>query len=52
MAEKRHTFLQSVDDPHYDQLLQVAVARSMSVQKLIRHVVIPDWLKAKEEVNR
>ena len=47
-SEKRHTFLQSVDDGNYDALFEIAKSRSMSIQKLIRHVVIPDWIRQNE----
>jgi predicted DNA-binding ribbon-helix-helix protein len=52
MSEKRHTFLQSVDDQFYNQLFEVAKARGMSIQKLLRHVVIPDWVKWNQERPR
>ena len=38
-------FLQSIDDPIYSKLEKKAKERGISVQELIRAVIVPDWLE-------
>ena len=38
-------FMQTLDDDQYELLLKKAIERNMSVQKLIRHIIVPDWVK-------
>lgn len=42
-------FMQSLDQEIYDKLQQIANARGIKVQELIRAVIVPDWLKIHEE---
>src|SRR5438132_2627207 len=39
-------FMQSLGEENYHRLLSEAKARDVTVQALIRTIVIPDWLKA------
>jgi hypothetical protein len=39
-------FMQSLGDENYRRLLAEAKARDVTVQALIRTIVVPDWLKA------
>ncbi len=39
-------FMQSLGEDNYHRLLAEAKARDVTVQALIRTIVIPDWLKA------
>lgn len=40
-------FLQSIDDSIFKELQKRAKAKGITVQELIRAVVIPDWLEKK-----
>ena len=42
-------FLQSIDDKVYGKLEKVAEKRGITVQELIRAVIIPDWLDKQRE---
>jgi len=44
-----HKFLQSVDDEYYYLLRRMALARGVSVQELVRAVIIPDWIRRSVE---
>ena len=47
-----HKFLQSIDDDYFYVLGRAARTRGVTVQELIRAVIIPDWIsKAKRDVN-
>ena len=39
-------FMQSLGEENYHRLLAEAKARDVTVQALIRTIVVPDWLKA------
>ncbi len=39
-------FMQSLGEENYHRLLAEAKARDVTVQALLRTIVIPDWLKA------
>ena len=39
-------FMQSLGEENYHRLLTEAKARDVTVQALIRTIVVPDWLKA------
>jgi hypothetical protein len=39
-------FMQSLGEDNYHRLLAEAKARDVTVQALIRTIVVPDWLKA------
>jgi hypothetical protein len=39
-------FMQSLGEENYHRLLSEAKARDVTVQALIRTIVVPDWLKA------
>ena len=38
-------FMQTLDEEIYNQLQEVARKRGITIQELIRAVIIPDWLK-------
>ena len=38
-------FMQTLDDEIYAKLAEIAKQRGISVQELIRAVIVPDWLK-------
>lgn len=41
-------FLQTMDDGIYSKLDKLAKRRGITVQDLIRGVIVPDWLEKKE----
>ncbi len=47
-----HKFLQSIDDDYFYVLGRAARTRGVTVQELIRAVIIPDWISnAKKRIN-
>ena len=38
-------FMQTLDEEIYNQLQDIANGRGITIQELIRAVIIPDWLK-------
>ena len=47
-----HKFLQSVDDDYFYVLGRAARTRGVTVQELIRAVIIPDWIiKTRQEAS-
>jgi hypothetical protein len=44
-------FMQSLGDSAYIKLRKIADDRDITVQELIRAIVIPDWLKIAEKHN-
>jgi hypothetical protein len=44
-------FMQSLGDSAYIKLRKIADDRDITVQELIRAIVIPDWLKTAEKHN-
>ena len=38
-------FMQTLDEEIYKQLQEIASNRGITIQELIRAVIIPDWLK-------
>jgi len=44
-------FMQSLGDAAYTKLRKIAEERDITVQELIRAIVIPDWLKTAEKHN-
>jgi len=44
-------FMQSLGDSAYNRLRKIADDRDITVQELIRAIVIPDWLKTSEKDN-
>jgi hypothetical protein len=44
-------FMQSLGDLAYTKLRKIADDRDITVQELIRAIVIPDWLKVAERHN-
>ena len=44
-------FMQSLGDSAYTKLRKIADDRDITVQELIRAIVIPDWLKTAEKHN-
>jgi hypothetical protein len=44
--------MQSLGDAAYTKLRKIADERDITVQELMRAIVIPDWLKMAEEHNR
>lgn len=51
MAEKMQKFMQSLGGDVYRQLAAMAEERGVSVQELIRAVVIPEWLRLMNRVR-
>jgi predicted DNA-binding ribbon-helix-helix protein len=37
-------FMQSLDDEIYNKLQEIAKTRGITIQELIRAVIIPEWL--------
>ena len=42
-------FMQTLDEEIYSKLEELAKQRGISVQELIRAVVVPEWLKNREQ---
>jgi len=42
-------FLQSIDDSVYAKLEKIAKKRGVTVQELIRAVIVPEWLEKRGE---
>jgi predicted DNA-binding ribbon-helix-helix protein len=42
-------FMQTLDDDIFQKLNEIAASRGITIQELIRAVVIPEWLKEKKE---
>ena len=42
-------FMQSLNQEIYNRLRTIAKTRGITVQELIRAVIIPDWLKEKKK---
>lgn len=38
-------FMQTLDEEIYNQLQKISSNRGITIQELIRAVIIPDWLK-------
>jgi effector-binding domain-containing protein len=45
-------FMQTFDEEIYNKLTKLAEERGITVQELIRAVIIPDWLKEKEKEKK
>jgi len=45
-------FMQSLDPQVYTQLTKIAKQRGISMQELIRAVIVPDWMKKVDDVSR
>jgi hypothetical protein len=45
-------FMQSLDPQVYTHLTKIAKARGISMQELIRAVIVPDWMKKAEDGSR
>lgn len=41
-------FMQTLDDEIFNRLQKIANERGITIQELIRAVIIPDWLKQRE----
>lgn len=41
-------FMQTLEQEIFDKLTELAKERGITVQELIRAVIIPDWLKGKQ----
>jgi len=50
-ATRTSKFMQSLGDSAYTKLRKIADDRDITVQELIRAIVIPDWLKTAEKHN-
>src|SRR6266581_4526287 len=48
-ATRTSKFMQSLGDSAYTKLRKIADDRDITVQELIRAIVIPDWLKTAEK---
>jgi len=42
-------FMQSLSKETYDKLLEIAEAKGIKIQELIRVIVIPEWFEQKEK---
>jgi len=42
-------FMQTLDEEIYSKLEEIAKQRGISVQELIRAVIVPEWLKTREQ---
>ena len=42
-------FMQTLDDRVYEKLKRIAEERGITIQELIRAVIIPEWLKLQTE---
>jgi len=42
-------FMQTLDQEIYERLQEIANARGIKVQELIRAVIIPEWLREREK---
>ncbi len=45
-------FMQSLDPQVYTELTKIAKQRGISMQELIRAVIVPDWMKKLDDVSR
>jgi len=45
-------FMQSLDLHVYSELNRIAKQKGISVQELIRAVIIPDWIRTEENKRR
>ena len=45
-------FMQSLDPQVYTELTKIAKQRGISMQELIRAVIVPDWMKKLEDGSR
>jgi len=45
-------FMQSLDPQVYNELTRIAKVRGISMQELIRAVIVPDWMKKLEDTPR
>ena len=45
-------FMQSLDPQVYTDLTKIAKQRGISMQELIRAVIVPDWMKKLEDGSR
>ncbi len=45
-------FMQSLDPQVFNELTRIAKQRGISMQELIRAVIVPDWMKKLEEAPR
>lgn len=45
-------FMQSLDPQVYTALTRIAKQRGISMQELIRAVIVPDWMKKVEDRSR
>jgi len=50
VSRKMPKFMQTLDQEVYDKLQKIARERGITIQELIRAVIIPEWLKQKEEL--
>jgi len=41
-------FMQSLNEPVFTRLTELAKERGITLQELIRAVIVPDWLKEKK----
>ncbi len=45
-------FMQSLDPQVYTELTKIAKKRGISMQELIRAVIVPDWMRKLEDGSR
>jgi len=51
VAEKNRKFMQSLSGDVYQELEGMAKERGITMQELIRAVVIPEWLRLANQAN-
>ena len=49
MSKNMPKFMQTLDQDIFDKLQEIADKRGIKIQELIRAVIVPEWLKLKEE---
>ena len=45
-------FMQTLDESVYQKLKKIAEQRGITIQELIRAVIIPEWLEKHEKANK
>jgi len=48
---KMPKFMQTLEQPIYDKLEKTAKDKGITVQELIRAVIIPDWLEKQQKAG-
>ena len=51
MVEKMYKFMQSLSADVYRQLAGIADERGITIQELIRAIIVPEWMKFSSHVR-